>query len=155
MTRSEPGGYTRTQRGIFHWLLILAGIAIAVPAVVISDENPLVLVALLVPALFLLISACFARLTVRDDGDALEIAFGPLELFRRRVPYADIETATRDRSILLEGWGIHYIPGRGGWIWNIHGFDCVRLSLRGGKLLRVGTGDPDGLAAFVQSRLPG
>jgi len=107
-------------------------------------------------ASLILLSRCFAWLETRDDGDALRVRFGPLSLFSLRVPYADIRTAARCRSALIDGWGIHYIPGRG-WTWNLWGRECVELELASGKRIRVGSDDPDGLLAAVIARtgLPG
>ena len=62
-----------------------------------------------------------------------------------------IESVEPGRSSLLDGWGIHYFPGRG-WTYNLWGFDCVVLRMKK-KTLRVGTDDPDGLLEFLQSRV--
>jgi hypothetical protein len=63
-----------------------------------------------------------------------------------------METAEPGRTNLRDGWGIHYFPGRGS-TWNLWGFDCVVLRLGGSKTLRVGTDDPEGLAAFLADRV--
>ena len=60
--------------------------------------------------------------------------------------------AEPDRSNVIDGWGIHWVPGRG-WTYNLWGFDCVRLTLAGGRTIRVGTDDPRSLAQFVQTRI--
>jgi hypothetical protein len=44
------------------------------------------------------------------------------------------------------------VPGRG-WTYNLWGFDCVRLTFKNGRTVRVGTDDPIGLAAFLQPKL--
>lgn len=105
-----------------------------------------------VSLLVLLLAASFHHLTVRDDGERLRIAFGPVPLFRRSVAYRDIESVTIGRTTILDGWGIH-VSLRGGWVWNIWGRDCVELRLRRG-ILRVGTDDAANLAQFIRSRLP-
>ena len=56
-----------------------------------------------------------------------------------------------DRSRVLDGWGIHWLPVRG-WIYNVSGFDCVAITTRRGRL-RVGTDDPGGLATFLQRKI--
>ena len=64
-----------------------------------------------------------------------------------------MEKVGRSRSRLLDGWGIHLCT-RGGWVWNLWGYDCVDIDSTGGKKLRLGTDAPEGLAAFLQSKLP-
>ena len=52
---------------------------------------------------------------------------------------------------ILDGWGIHYIPGRG-WTYNVWGFACVKLTL-GRKVIRVGTDDADELAKAIRAKM--
>ena len=104
-------------------------------------------------AFFFLLALSFRQLTCRDEGDHLRIRFGPIPLFRRKLVYSRLEKVKQSRSRLLDGWGIHLCT-RGGWVWNLWGFDCVDIDFTGGKKLRLGTDDPDGLAAFLNSRAP-
>ena len=101
--------------------------------------------------LMLVLAASFHHLTVSDEGDRLLVAFGPLPLFRRSIPYDDIRKVEIGRTMLLDGWGIH-LSFRGGWVWNIWGRDCIVLRLRRG-IIRIGTDDAENLAQFVQGRL--
>ena len=98
-----------------------------------------------------LLGLSFRQLTVEDEGERLAIRFGPLPVFVKRIFYEDIIDFEKDRTTLLDGWGIH-LSLRGGWVWNIWGFDCVVLSLNRG-ILRVGTDDPDGLIEFLKARI--
>lgn len=100
--------------------------------------------------LFVLLGLMFAHLRVFDLGDSLSIQYGPLPLFGTSVKYADITSVAQGRSSLIDGWGIHWIPGRG-WTFNLWGFDCVELELNG-RLLRIGTDDPAELTRFLQGR---
>lgn len=100
--------------------------------------------------LFAVLAACFGTLTVRDAGDHLDVRFGPIPLFGTRVRYDAIEGFAAARSRLIDGWGVHWIPGRG-WTFNLWGFDCVEISTGKGTV-RIGTDDPDGLAAFLAAR---
>ena len=98
----------------------------------------------------------FRELTVRDTGDGLSIAFGPLALFRRRLRYDEMQSVARSRSTVLDGWGIH-LSASGGWVWNLWGRDCVDVHYTHGeqsKRLRIGTDDPGGLEAFLLERVP-
>jgi hypothetical protein len=55
------------------------------------------------------------------------------------------------KSDLLDGWGMHWVPGRG-WIWNAMGRDCVELEPPHGRF-RVGTNDVAGLTAPLARRV--
>jgi hypothetical protein len=55
------------------------------------------------------------------------------------------------KSDLLDGWGMHWVPGRG-WIWNAIGRDCVEIELAG-RRFRVGTNDVPGLLALLTRRV--
>lgn len=146
------GGYDHTQRGILHWLLgSLALLFLAVAPGAYEDEAIAGLVLAGMGVLVGGLAPCFAYLRVCDRGPNLEIAFGPWRAFRTRIAYDEIVSVAVGRSALIDGWGIHRIPGRG-WTWNIHGFSAVELRLRGGKRLRIGTDDPAGLAAFLTAR---
>ena len=102
-------------------------------------------------ALFVFLSACFGWLQVRDEGEHLAIRYGPLPVFRRKLPYSGMLGVEPARSDWLDGGGVHYVPGRG-WIYNLWGRDCVRIQLRG-LPIRVGTDDPEGLLAFLETRI--
>lgn len=50
----------------------------------------------------------------------------------------------------MDGWGIHYILGRG-WTYNLWGFGCVKLTL-GRKVVRVGSDDVENLVEFLKAK---
>jgi len=101
--------------------------------------------------LMLLLAGSLGQLTVADEGDHLDIRFGPFPLFRKRIVYADIVEVEKGRTNFLDGWGIHWNPWHG-WVWSIWGYDCVVIRLKRGTI-RVGTDDPDGLAEFLKERV--
>ena len=103
-------------------------------------------------AVWFLLGLSFRQLTCRNEGDHLRISFGPLPIFRRKLLYARLEKVEKSRSRLLDGWGIHLCT-RGGWVWNLWGFDCVDIDSTGGKKLRLGTDDPEELAAFLKTKI--
>jgi len=90
-------------------------------------------------------------LTVEDQSDTLLVQFGPVPLFSTKIRYEEIRDVKADRSRVIDGWGLHYVPRRG-WTWNLWGFDCVEIR-REKNTIRVGTDDPENLTAFLQSRL--
>jgi hypothetical protein len=102
--------------------------------------------------LMILVGMSFMHLTVQDEQDALAVRFGPLPLFFTRIPYDQISAVARDRTTVLDGWGLHYFPGRG-TTYNLWGFDCVRVDV-GKRTGRIGTDDAEALTAFLRKRLP-
>lgn len=141
--------YERVQRSPLFLLLIgLGGLFFLIlrtdPAA--PAWMPYLPLAILAPLAF-----CLRTLTVRDRDQELDVRFGPVPLFKTRLAYADMVLAEPARSTVLDGWGVHYGFGAG-WIYNLWGRDCVRITRHGCKPVRIGTEDPEGLAAFLNSR---
>ena len=145
-------GYEHTQRGLWHLLLFAVAAGCFVGGWVLRHDPAGHYICLGIALLMTVIGLSFMQLTVRDEQDALAIRFGPLPLFFARVPYDKIRLAQPDRTMILDGWGIHYLPGRG-TTYNIWGFNCVRVELDK-RTIRIGTNDPDNLVAFLESRMP-
>lgn len=147
---SDPG-YVHTQRAplcliLYGSALICFGMAWMVgspPANVIAVAAGLS-IALLAPA--------FHNLTVEDQGERLAIRFGPIRLFHRTLNYAAIDKVDIGRTLVIDGWGIHYSV-RGGWVWNLWGRDCVAVQLRNGGVVRIGTDDAENLARFLERKI--
>lgn len=159
MTRTEKAGgeavttapgYSHTQQAPL--CLILYGSALLCFALAwMVGSAPGSFIAVAVGLLIALLAPAFHHLTVEDQGDRLAIRFGPLPLFRRSLWYADIEKVEVGRTLILDGWGIHYSV-RGGWVWNLWGRDCVVVRLKNGGVLRIGTDDAANLARFLENR---
>lgn len=149
--RADGFTYAHRQRG--PWWLLMYVLAAVFMTVAWYVQAPAALRITFSGTGFVMfaLGAGLHHLTVEDQGHRLRIAFGPLSLFRRHIWYEDIRGFEAGRTTILEGWGIHLSP-RGGWVWNIWGFDCVVLRLKRG-VLRVGTDDADGLVAFLEARL--
>jgi hypothetical protein len=89
----------------------------------------------------------FSRLTVEITHE-IRVFFGrgwP----RRTVDPAQVTGERVVRGSPWHGWGIRWIPH--GWLWNVWGLDAVELNLVSGKVLRVGTDEPEALLAAVRS----
>jgi hypothetical protein len=87
-----------------------------------------------------------ARLTVVADAQAVTASFGwgwP----RRCIDRSDIESAVQVRNSWWHGWGIRKVSR--GWMYNNAGRDAIELSLRSGKVFRIGTDQPAELLAAV------
>jgi hypothetical protein len=120
---------------------------------VLRDEPVLVAVMLVTGVAMVVVTLSFGTLTIQDEGDFVGISFGPLPLIYKRIEYEKIDSVERGRSRWIDGWGIHWVPGRG-WTYNVWGFDCVTLTM-GNRTLRLGTDDPEGLTAMLESKIEG
>ena len=144
--------YEHTQRAPLHVLLHVLATCMFVGAWASFTATPLV-TAILAPVgiVFFVLGLMFAHLSVFDEGESLAVKFGPLRLFGTRIPYAEISAVQAARSAWIDGFGIHAIPGRG-WTFNLWGFDCVELTVKG-RVVRIGTDDVENLLPFLQSRI--
>lgn len=145
-------GYSHRQSAPLCLLLYAVASLFLVLGWVLSAEPLLRWLFPSIGVLLAVVAALFHHLTVEDRGDRLAVRFGPVPLFRRAVRYADIGSVEVGRTLLIDGWGIHYSL-RGGWVWNLWGRECVVVHFRDGGTLRIGTDDAEQLAAFVRSRL--
>jgi len=143
--------YDHTQQGWFHWLLyaVAAGM---LAATLTMPYHPVATYVLPSAALLMVVLSVTSRnLNVRDEGHCVLVQFGPLHVFKKRIDYKDIVEVRADRSTWIDGWGAHWNP-RHGWIWNIWGFDCVRLTLANKRVFRIGTDEPQKLTEFLKKR---
>lgn len=142
--------YTHTQRGPLWWILALVGLVLVAIAWVSTVPAFVQVILGAVAATVVLVALCFASLTIEDRGEVLRVRYGPIPLFRFHFRYGEISSVAIARSDIIDGWGIHYVPTRG-WIYNLWGFDCVRLTHRG-RPVRIGTDDPEGLTAHLRRK---
>ncbi len=143
--------YDHTQWAPMYWLMLVPALVVLFVSVLVENDTSTTFGLTLVTVLLLVVAYSFRSLRVVDEGNALALQFGPIPLFRKRFTYTDIVSADRDQSSVIDGWGIHWVPGRG-WTYNLWGFDCVRLTLTGIRTARVGTDDPEGLASFLKRK---
>ncbi|MCY2928639.1 MAG: hypothetical protein NTV86_03935 [Planctomycetota bacterium] len=145
--------YDHTQKSPLYLILLLPAVVVMVSVVVAPAPPPVFALLMVVEASLIVAAFSFMHLRVRDQGDYLAVRFGPLPIFRRRIPYVQITGAEAWRSSFLDGWGVHWMAGRG-WIYNLWGFDCVVVHL-GAKTFRIGTDDVDGLVGFLKAKVEG
>lgn len=87
----------------------------------------------------------FSTLTVEADSNALRIWFG-LGFPRFQWPIREIASARAVRNPWYTGWGIRWI---GQWVYNVSGLRAVEITLRNGRKFRIGTNEPEALAAAL------
>ena len=143
--------YDHTQRAPLHLLLDVPAAACFAMAWLLRDQPPAPLFLLPTAGLFLLLAYMFRYLRIFDEGQSLVVRYGPIPLFGTRIPYHKITQVAADRTRFIDGWGIHWVPGRG-TTFNLWGFDCVRIEM-GSKTVRLGTDDPDGLCEFIREQV--
>ena len=144
-------GYEHTQHGGWHRILLVIAGMMLIGIWLAREELAVVILLLATAAIFFCCALMFVSLTIRDEGEWLALRYGPVPIIRKRFRYADITAVEPDRSKVIDGWGIHYILGRG-WTYNLWGFDCVKLTL-GKKVIRVGSDDVENLAELLRGKV--
>ena len=143
--------YDHTQKAPWHYILY-GMLAIVLPFFLAEANGPEDVIGIsVVTAIGLFASAMFQTMTVRDEGDHLSVRYGPLPVFVKNIRYSEIESVEPDRTKFIDGWGIHWVPGRG-TTYNLWGFDCVKLEV-GNRVIRIGSDDVDNLVEFLRAKL--
>ena len=93
-------------------------------------------------ALILFVLASFSTLTVAIDGQFLKIRFG-WGIFRKKFPISGIAAVRKVKNHWYYGWGIRLWFWPKMWIFNVSGFDAVELTMKNGRIYRIGTDEPD------------
>lgn len=106
----------------------------------------------IIGAMLWLLGFGMSHLRVADEGDRLLVQFGPLPLFKKTIGYDEIREASKIRTQVIDGWGIHYRLGRG-WLWNLWGRDAIELELVSGKRFAIGTNDADRLLEMIAAKI--
>ena len=143
--------YSHTQHAPLHYFLLAVSTAMLIAALSAHAAAFVYYVLLCAAAMVFLFALSFQWLKVEDAGDRLSIRYGWLPLFGKQIRYEEMTAVERGKTSLIDGWGIHWVPGRG-WTYNLWGFDCVRLAV-GERTIRVGSDDAANLAAFLKTKI--
>ncbi len=130
----------------FSWLQITAR---AEPPSVDSGTN-FAVTAIMVLILFIV--ASFSTLTVLADQQFIKIRFG-LGIFRKKFALSEIASVRRVKNHWYYGWGIKVWFWPYMWIFNVSGFDAVELTMKNGKIYRIGTDEPEKLETEIRSKI--
>ena len=149
MAYAERVRYAHRQTG---WVMLVSALLPFLCLVVIwsaAPETDRRLPTSLVPLLcgFSALAASFSWLTVRVDDSYVAVRFG-IGLFRRTIAVSDIVEVAAATTRWYAGWGIRIT--RQGMLYNIGGFDAVRLRLVDGRSVRIGSDEPERLLAAIR-----
>ena len=137
--------YHHTQRGILIVVVCLAFALLNAAIVWRSGQWSAAIILITLIAIALV----FSSLTVEVNGKELRWYFGP-GFWTYRLPLDEIETVAAVRNHWWNGFGIRMRPGFR--LYNVSGLDAVELRLKSGDVRRIGTDDPQGLSAALNSR---
>jgi hypothetical protein len=94
------------------------------------------------------VAVLFHSLTVEASDNELRWHFGP-GLWTYRLTLDEIDSVNVVRNHWSSGFGIRKAAGFS--LYNVSGLDAVELKLKSGETRRIGTDDPQGLAAALRS----
>ena len=140
--------YRHVQWGYVS-LLTIPIIAVVVVSILGSDERrPGWLSALIGLAILLIVGLVlhFSRMETLVTDETVSVFFGrgwP----RREIELTDVFGVEVVRNKWWYGWGIRKVPE--GWMYNVWGLDAVELVLSTGTVFRIGSDEPDELAAVI------
>jgi hypothetical protein len=144
--------YSHTQSVKLLWAILLpvtVGAGVSLLAEKGTAGWPGVSLLVLLAAATLLVMGHF---TVEVGEGRIEWRFGALGWPRWDAALEQIIGVEVTTSSAFEGWGINRT--KTGMLYNAHGQQAVRLHLRDGRTLRLGSDEPERLAAFIAARQP-
>jgi hypothetical protein len=138
--------YQHTQVG--WWIFALAGPLMLVATILALRDS--IAGGAIVGALAMFVLLSLFSLTTAVSDDDVRVWFG-IGLISRRIALNQLTSARTVTTHWIYGWGMRWIPG--GWLWNVSGLDGVELALVNGRRFRIGTDEPERLAAAIQGAL--
>lgn len=101
-----------------------------------------------VMALILFILGSFSALAVMIDEQFLKVRFS-WGIFRKKFPLTEIATVRKVKNHWYYGWGIRLWFWPKMWIFNVSGFDAIELTMKNGKIYRIGTDESERLERAI------
>lgn len=141
--------YEHTQTGwpmrLGFGAIAIAFVAMtAVPDLAASTPRAVLWIGAVVAAA---VAVAWSRLTIRIDRERLRWAYG-FGWPRFSLALADIVGVEITRTTFWQGWGVHRT--RNGWLYNIGGYDAVRITRHDGRHTLLGTDEPRRLEAALK-----
>jgi hypothetical protein len=137
--------YQHTQFGTVI-VASIAGCCLLLAAIAMFTNRYAIPLGLVGPVVLPLVGLLFCSLKISVEDGWLKWSFGP-GLIHKKVPLAEIASAEPVRNSW--SWGIHYT--RGGWLYNVSGFEAVQFVLKSGKRFQLGTDEPQKLVEAVNA----
>jgi hypothetical protein len=141
--------YKHTQIG-YLIIFVMFGVFILFWTVLFQAGYDIFVTAIMLFILVVLIS--FTSLSVTIDKEYLRIKFG-YGIFKMKFLLKEINTAKTAKHHWYYGWGIRL------WFWprmltlNVSGFDVVEITMKNGKIYRIGTDEPKKLEQAISQAL--
>ena len=146
---TQPGTFIRVMTG--SWVVFFGALAVVMLA--LGQKEAAIGLGVVTVGLALILGivlALFHSLTVRVSRSEIALSFG-VGLIRKQFPIGDISSASIVQNRWYNGFGIRKI--RGGWLYNVSGFDAIEIQLKNERKYRIGTNQPKELLAAVESAL--
>ena len=146
---TQPGTFIRVMTG--SWVFFFG--VLAVVMLVLGQKEAAIglgVVTVMAAVILGIVYALFHSLTVRVSRSDIALSFG-VGLIRKQFPIGDISRARIVQNRWYNGFGIRKI--RGGWLYNVSGFDAIEIQLKNERKYRIGTNQPKELLAAVESAI--
>ena len=146
---TQPGTFIRVMTG--SWVFFFG--VLAVVMLVLGQKEAAIglgVVTVMAAVILGIVYALFHSLTVRVTRSDIALSFG-VGLIRKQFPIGDISRARIVQNRWYNGFGIRKI--RGGWLYNVSGFDAIEIQLKNERKYRIGTNQPKELLAAVESAI--
>jgi len=146
---TQPGAFIRVMIG--SWVFFFG--VLAVVMLVLGQKEAAIglgVVTVMAAVILGIVYALFHSLTVRVSRSDIALSFG-VGLIRKQFPIGDISSASIVQNRWYNGFGIRKI--RGGWLYNVSGFDAIEIQLKNERKYRIGTNQPKELLAAVESAI--
>lgn len=92
----------------------------------------------------------FRSMTVSIAANELVLEFGNW-LKVKTISLSDIEDVSVERMSPIHGWGIHFVGE--GWLYNVYGLDAVKVTLKNGEKIFIGTDEAPELESSLRSSI--
>ncbi len=146
---TQPGTFIQVMTG--SWVFFFGLLAVVMLALVQKEAAiGLGVVTVILAVILGIVCALFHSLTVRVTRSDIALSFG-VGLIRKQFPISDISRARIVQNRWYNGFGIRKI--RGGWLYNVSGFDAIEIQLKNERKYRIGTNQPKELLAAVESAI--
>ena len=146
---TQPGTFIRVMTG--SWVFFFG--VLAVVMLVLGQKEAAIglgVVTVMAAVILGIVYALFHSLTVRVSRSDIALSFG-VGLIRKQFPIGDISSASIVQNRWYNGFGIRKI--RGGWLYNVSGFDAIEIQLKNERKYRIGTNQPKELLAALEAAL--